>query len=205
MTTKTTISPEQAAINAALAAAYMQQAQAIAKGKTAIDKANEKIEAAKGGQWQAFKDAGRHGLELGHDADSMAKGVTLACAELKVPQGTVNAYLPLVRKMYAAVVEGGEDAAAIFGMSVKDARARFQPGKPKQAKQAKQAPTATPAAPSADETGEDAGEDAGMMGGSPRSRMLAQIGAIIATMSDDDLSALLAQLTGEAAQEASAA
>lgn len=202
MTTKTTISPEQAAINAALAAAYMQQAKKIAQGKSAIDKAQEKIEAAKGGQWQAFKDAGRHGLELGHDADTMSKGVTLACAELKVPQGTVNAYLPLVRKMYAAVVEGGEDAAAIFGMSVKQARERFQPAKPKQTKTA--AP-ATPAAPSADETGEDAGDDNGMMGGSPRSRMLSQIGAIIASMSDDDLAALLAQLTGEEAQEANAA
>lgn len=202
MTTKTTISPEQAAINAALAAAYMAQAKKIAQGKSAIDKANEKIEAAKGGQWQAFKDAGRHGLELGHDADSMAKGVTLACAELKVPQGTVNAYLPLVRKMYAAVVEGGEDAAAIFGMSVKQARERFQPAKPKQAKQA--APVQQ-AASSADETGEDAGDDNGMMGGSPRSRMLSQIGAIIASMSDDDLAALLAQLTGEEAQEANAA
>lgn len=202
MTTKTTISPEQAAINATLAAAYMAQAKKIAQGKSAIDKANEKIEAAKGGQWQAFKDAGRHGLELGHDADSMAKGVTLACAELKVPQGTVNAYLPLVRKMYAAVVEGGEDAAAIFGMSVKQARERFQPAKPKQAKQA--APVQQ-AASSADETGEDAGDDNGMMGGSPRSRMLSQIGAIIASMSDDDLAALLAQLTGEEAQEANAA
>lgn len=203
MTTKTTISPEQAAINAALAAAYMAQAKRIAQGKSAIDKANEKIEAAKGGQWQAFKDAGRHGLELSHDTDSMAKGVTLACAELKVPQGTVNAYLPLVRKMYAAVVEGGEDAAAIFGMSVKQARERFQPAKPKQAK------PATAGKPEAKtetgEAGEGAGDDNGMMGGSPRSRMLSQIGAIISSMSDDDLAALLAQLTGEAAQEANAA
>lgn len=200
MATKTNISPEQAAINAALAAAYMEQAKKIAQGKSAIDKANEKIEAAKGGQWQAFKDAGRHGLELSHDTDSMAKGVTLACAELKVPQGTVNAYLPLVRKMYAAVVEGGEDAAAIFGMSVKQARERFQPAKPKTAKPAA---TGKPEAKTeTDEAGEGAGDDAGMMGGSPRSRMLAQIGAIIAGMSDDDLSALLSQLTGEATQEA---
>lgn len=202
MATKTNISPEQAAINAALAAAYMEQAKKIAQGKSAIDKANEKIEAAKGGQWQAFKDAGRHGLELSHDTDSMAKGITLACAELKVPQGTVNAYLPLVRKMYAAVVEGGEDVAAIFGMSVKQARERFQPAKPKAAK------PSGPAKPTATSVGEasgDAGDDNGMMGGSPRSRMLSQIGAIIATMSDDDLSALLAQLTGEAVQEAEAA
>lgn len=202
MTTKTTISPEQAAINAALAAAYMAQAKKIAQGKSAIDKANEKIEAAKGGQWAAFKDAGRHGLELSHDADTMAKGVTLACAELKVPQGTVNAYLPLVRKMYAAVVEGGEDAAAVFGLSVKQARERFQPAK---TKPAQPAAGKTEPKPEADEAGEGAGDDAGMMGGSPRSRMLSQIGAIIATMSDDDLSALLAQLTGEAAQEAEAA
>lgn len=194
-TNKTTLTAEQAAINAALAAAYLEQAKAIAKGKAAIDKAKEKIEQAQGGQWQAFKDAGRHGLELSHNTDTMAKGLTLACAELKVPQGTVNAYLPLIRKMYAAVTEGGEDAAAVFGLSVKDARARFQPAKAKPAKP-------DPAKTDADATQEnasagDAGDDNGMMGGSPRSRLLSQIGAIIATLSDDDLIDLLATLTAE--------
>lgn len=190
MATKTTITPEQAAINAALAAAYLEQAKRIAQGKAAIDKALEKIEASKGGQWQAFKDAGRHGLELSHDTDTMSKGITLACAELKVPQGTVNAYLPLVRKMYAAVTEGGEDPATVFGLSVKEARERFQPAKSKPA-------AATPKVSEGQTVGEDAGDGDGMLGGSPRSRLLAQVNAIIATLSDDDLAALLDALESE--------
>lgn len=201
--TNTTLTAEQAAINAALAAAYLEQAKVIARQKSAIDKAKEKIEQAQGSQWQAFKDAGRHGLELSHNTDTMAKGLTLACAELKVPQGTVNAYLPLIRKMYSAVTEGGEDAAAVFGLSVKDARVRFQPAKTKPA-----APAATDVKTGnadAGAAGENAGDGDGMMGGNARSRLLSQIGEILGTLSDDDLIDLLATLTAEYNPHAAAA
>lgn len=184
MANKTTLTAEQAAANAQLAAAYIEQAQAIARGKAAIDKAKEKIENAQGGQWQAFKDAGRHGLTLGHDADTMAKGVTLACAELKVPQGTVNAYLPLVRKMYAAVL-AGELVDDVFRLSVKEARTRFQPPK------TKPAPAQPAPQPSGESKGESTSDENGMIGETPRSRLLSEINAILATLSDDDLAAVL--------------
>lgn len=184
---KTKLSPAQAAANAALVAQYIAPARIIARKSTAI-------EAAKGDTWSAFKDAAGIGKAAQQDVATMAKGISLACASVNVPQGTVNAYLPILRKLYADLLVADEAGqAALLSLSIKDARAKYQPPKTKTA--------TTPASASAgatmnaaDATDGTAGDADGVMGGTERSRMLSRINELLSTLSDADLSSFLAML-----------
>lgn len=193
MANEKTLTPAQAAINAALVAQYDKPAKVIARKADAIEK-------AKGDTWAAFKDGAAIGLEAGQDVATMAKGIALACAHYDVPQGTVNAYLPLLRKLYAAIVEGGEDRETVLAMSVKDARQRWQPKKAKDNKAKPEASKVEGAANAAESSDGSVGDADGVMGGSNRSRILSRINAALATLSDADLSAVLDMLEDEYVQ-----
>ena len=181
------LSPEQAALNAALVVAYLAPAKIIGRKASAI-------EAAKGDTWGAFKDAARIGLERADDAAVMAKGISLACAECKVPQGSVNAYLPILRKLYTEATQTDEAGrAALLSLSIKEARAKYQPPKAK-AEKAKPEAGGNETADAGDGT---AGDAEGIMGGTERSRILSRINAALSALSDDDLSAVLDMLESE--------
>lgn len=195
MATEKKLSPEQAALNAALVLQYIAPAKIIARKAGAI-------EAAKGDMWAGFKDGCRIGLAAGQDTATMAKGISLACASVNVPQGTVNAYLPIVRKMYGELLTADEAGQAEFlTLSVKDARAKWQPKKVKAAPApaAGAASTGTASEPVSDGT---AGDDDGVMGGTERSRMLSRINELLSALDDAALAEVLATLepaTDEAA------
>lgn len=192
MATEKKLSPEQAAINAALVLQYAAPAKIIGRKAEAIDK-------AKGDTWSAFKDAARIGWEAGQTADTMAKGISLACAEFSVPQGTVNAYLPILRKLYKAVAEEGMQRREALALSIKEARAKWQP-KPEK-KKAQPSPAAAGGNSGEGSSEGTTNDENGIMGETPRSRLLSKINAILATLSDDDLAAALDMLTPEHAPE----
>lgn len=196
---KTKLSPAQAAANAALVAQYIEPARVIGRKAKAI-------ESAKGDTWGAFKDAARIGLAAQQDAATMCKGISLACAEVGVPQGSVNAYLPIIRKLYGDLVQADEAGQAVLlALSIKDARAKYQP------KKEKSTPEAKPATPAGNgEAGEPAtdgtaGDADGMMGGTERSRILSRINTLLAQLSDDDLAGFLAMLEPQEQAEPEAA
>lgn len=189
MSNEKKLSPEQAAINAALVAQYDKPAKIIGKKADAIEK-------AKGDTWSAFKDGAAIGLDAGQDGATMAKGLSLACAHHGVPQGTVNAYLPLLRKLYVAVAEQGMPRDEALALSVKEAREKWQPKKAKAIKE-KAEEKAEGAANAAEAGDGSAGDADGMMGGTERSRVLAEINRRLGEMSDDDLRGFLAMLQGE--------
>lgn len=188
------LSPEQAALNAALVAQYDKPAKIIGKKVDAIEK-------AKGDTWGAFKDAARIGWEASQDVATMAKGISLACALYSVPQGSVNAYMPILRKLY---VEGAamdaDGRATLLAISIGDARKKWQPKKEK-AQPAKPEAGKTEPVNNAGEAGDGtAGDDNGMMGGTERSRILSRINTLLSALSDDDLSGFLALLESDAQQ-----
>lgn len=201
MAKKIELSAEQQQENAALALVYIDEARTIARQRTALEKAMEKAEAAKGGTWGGFKDAARKGFGLKHDTATMGKGITLACAELGVPQGTLNAYLPILRKLYGEGIGKPEaEQAELLALSVKEARERWQPGKPKAHKSEPETDKAKDA-DGAQEAGDGSAGDAdGMMGGTERSRILSRINAALSALSDDDLSEVLGMLESEYGQ-----
>lgn len=191
MSNEKKLSPEQAAINAALVAQYDKPAKIIGKKADAIEK-------AKGDTWSAFKDGAVIGLEAGQDVATMAKGLTLACAHHGVPQGTVNAYLPLLRKLYVAVAEQGMPRDEALALSVKEAREKWQPKKAKAIKEKAEEKAEGTAGTDDGEAGDGTVGDAdGMLGGTERSRVLAEINRRLCEMSDDDLRGFLAMLQGE--------
>lgn len=181
------LSPEQAAVNAALALQYDKPATIIARKADAIDK-------AKGDTWSAFKDGARIGLEAGQTADTMAKGISLACANHSVPQGTVNAYLPVLKKLFKAVAEEGMDREIALTMTIADARAKWQPKKKKAAPATPAATTPAPSANGGEPSGDGGGDADGMLGATARSRLLSQINEALAALTDDDLTAVLDML-----------
>lgn len=191
------LSPEQAALNAALNAALVAQYDKPAK---IIGKKADAIEKAKGDTWGAFKDAARIGWEASQDVATMAKGITLACAHYSVPQGSVNAYLPILRKLYAeGAAMNADDREALLTISIGDARKKWQPKKEKAKPETGKAEADKADAPN--EAGDGtAGDDNGMMGGTERSRILSRINTLLAALSDDDLNGFLALLEGGAEQ-----
>lgn len=191
MSDNTKLSPAQAAVNAALVAQYIEPARIIGRKSKAI-------EAAKGDTWGAFKDGSRIGHEAGQDATTVCKGLSLACASVGVPQGSVNAYLPILRKLHTDVMQADEAGRAeLWALSIKDARAKYQPKKEK-AKPATPKPATTGEAGNAEAGDGTTGDADGMMGGTERSRLLSAINAELSKLTDADLSAFLAMLTGEA-------
>ena len=175
------LSPEQAAINAALVAQYDKPAKVIGKNADAIEK-------AKGDTWGAFKDAARIGWAASQDVATMSKGITLACAHYSVPQGSVNAYLPILRKLYKeGAAMNADDREALLTISIGDARKKWQPKKEK-AQPAKPETGKAEGAANAAEAGDGtSGDDNGMMGGTRRSRLLSIANEWLAAMSDADL------------------
>lgn len=188
MATQNKLTPAAAAINAALVAQYIEPARVIGRKSKAI-------EAAKGDTWGAFKDAARIGLAAGQDAATMCKGISLACAEVGVPQGSVNAYLPIIRKLYGDLLVADEAGQAVLlALSIKDARAKYQPKR----EQATPAPAANGATSgntdAADATDGTAGDADGMMGGTERSRLLARINQLLALLDDEGLAEVCSML-----------
>lgn len=194
MATEKKLSPEQAAINAALVAQYDKPAKVIGKKADIIDK-------AKGDTWGAFKDAARIGWAASQDVATMAKGIALACAHYSVPQGSVNAYLPILRKLY---VEGAtmnaDDRETLLAISIGDARKKWQPKKEKAEKVKPEAVKPEPANNTGEAGDGTVGDADGMMGGTERSRILSRINTLLSALSDDDLSGFLALLEGDAQQ-----
>ena len=188
------LTPEQAAINAALVAQYDKPAKVIGKKADAIEK-------ARGDTWGAFKDAARIGWAASQDVATMAKGITLACAHYSVPQGSVNAYLPILRKLYAeGAAMNADDREALLTISIGDARKKWQPKKEKAQPAKPETGKAEGAANTAEAGDGTTGDDNGMMGGTERSRILSRINTLLSALSDDDLSGFLALLEGDAEQ-----
>ena len=194
MSNEKKLSPEQAAINAALVAQYDKPAKVIGKKADAIEK-------AKGDTWGAFKDAARIGWAASQDVATMAKGITLACAHYSVPQGSVNAYLPILRKLYAeGAAMNADDRETLLAISIGDARKKWQPKKEKAQPAKPETGKAEGAANTAEAGDGTTGDDNGMMGGTERSRILSRINALLSALSDDDLSGFLALLEADTEQ-----
>lgn len=111
---------------------YKPIAEQLAATLNDINEAQERIKQSRVSVWQLFKDSLSVAVSAGHTVQAFKVGMTLACNQAEIPDGSVRSYLATASSLYEDIMNpdnprGTLTLAQVMEMAVADARKRFSP------------------------------------------------------------------------------